>query len=649
MKSTLEMTPGPIQRPKSNTSMLRRYLQFLWPYRMRIVLILALGIAQFANPLIAPWMTKILIDDVLPGKEGFWTLGKVVLALAGLYLCGIWTGFWRNTATFRLGNRMVFDIRKQLYAQMQLLSQRFYDNRQVGSIVSRITSDVNGAQQMVNGGVINLIIDLFLILFAGFMLFSLHWQLALLALWILPLYYLTFTNLNVRIRLSWRSVHRQMERINGVLVERISGMKVVQAFAQERKEMNRFEKQAVHHIGLANKANLLSQSLGRISNIFTHSGTLITWFVGGLFVLQGQLSIGALVAFQAYLGQMYGPIQRFAEANATIQNSMTHVERIFEVLDMTPEVVSKENAVKLPHCVGKIEFHNVSFTYVSEFPEKPKEADPNLDPDLVQPLKPEKSFYWLPPRMKPPLPPMRQELRPALKDIHFTAMPGEVIALVGPSGAGKSTLVNLIPRFYDPDKGAVKLDGIDLREYDLYDLRRQIAVVLQENVLFSGTIYENIMYGDPEATREQVLAAAAAANAHEFITDMEQGYDTIIGERGVRLSGGQKQRIAIARALLKEPRILILDEATSALDSESESLVTEALERLMKGRTTFIIAHRLSTVVRADRILVIDHGKVVEMGSHRELLKQGGLYRELYEKQLKAMNPWELQAPMQQR
>ncbi|MDQ1913384.1 ABC transporter ATP-binding protein [Paenibacillus sp. GD4] len=629
--------------------MLRRYLQFLWPYRMRIVLILALGIAQFANPLIAPWMTKILIDDVLPGKEGFWTLGKVVLALAGLYLCGIWTGFWRNTATFRLGNRMVFDIRKQLYAQMQLLSQRFYDNRQVGSIVSRITSDVNGAQQMVNGGVINLIIDLFLILFAGFMLFSLHWQLALLALWILPLYYLTFTNLNVRIRLSWRSVHRQMERINGVLVERISGMKVVQAFAQERKEMNRFEKQAVHHIGLANKANLLSQSLGRISNIFTHSGTLITWFVGGLFVLQGQLSIGALVAFQAYLGQMYGPIQRFAEANATIQNSMTHVERIFEVLDMTPEVVSKENAVKLPHCVGKIEFHNVSFTYVSEFPEKPKEADPNLDPDLVQPLKPEKSFYWLPPRMKPPLPPMRQELRPALKDIHFTAMPGEVIALVGPSGAGKSTLVNLIPRFYDPDKGAVKLDGIDLREYDLYDLRRQIAVVLQENVLFSGTIYENIMYGDPEATREQVLAAAAAANAHEFITDMEQGYDTIIGERGVRLSGGQKQRIAIARALLKEPRILILDEATSALDSESESLVTEALERLMKGRTTFIIAHRLSTVVRADRILVIDHGKVVEMGSHRELLKQGGLYRELYEKQLKAMNPWELQAPMQQR
>ncbi|WP_284645377.1 ABC transporter ATP-binding protein [Paenibacillus silviterrae] len=629
--------------------MLRRYLQFLWPYRMRIVLILALGVAQFANPLIAPWMTKILIDDVLPGKEGFWTLGKVVLALAGLYLCGIWTGFWRNTATFRLGNRMVFDIRKQLYAQMQLLSQRFYDNRQVGSIVSRITSDVNGAQQMVNGGVINLIIDLFLILFAGFMLFSLHWQLALLALWILPLYYLTFTNLNVRIRLSWRSVHRQMERINGVLVERISGMKVVQAFAQERKEMYRFEKQAVHHIGLANKANLLSQSLGRISNIFTHSGTLITWFVGGLFVLQGQLSIGALVAFQAYLGQMYGPIQRFAEANATIQNSMTHVERIFEVLDMTPEVVSKENAVKLPHCVGKIEFHNVSFTYVSEFPEKPKEADPNMDPDLVQPLKPEKSFYWLPPRMKPPLPPMRQELRPALKDIHFTAMPGEVIALVGPSGAGKSTLVNLIPRFYDPDKGAVKLDGIDLREYDLYDLRRQIAVVLQENVLFSGTIYENIMYGDPEATREQVLAAAAAANAHEFITDMEQGYDTIIGERGVRLSGGQKQRIAIARALLKEPRILILDEATSALDSESESLVTEALERLMKGRTTFIIAHRLSTVVRADRILVIDHGKVVEMGSHRELLKQGGLYRELYEKQLKAMNPWELQAPMQQR
>ncbi|UUZ83301.1 ATP-binding cassette domain-containing protein [Paenibacillus sp. P26] len=237
---------------------------------------------------------------------------------------------------------------------------------------------------------------------------------------------------------------------------------------------------------------------------------------------------------------------------------------------------------------------------------------------------------------------MVEEKRLALRGISFEAKPGEVIALVGPSGAGKSTLVNFIPRFYDPDEGAVRLDGIDLRDCDLYDLRRQIAVVLQDNVLFSGTIYENIAYGDPDADEKRVREAARAANAHDFIMEMEQGYDTIVGERGMRLSGGQKQRIAIARALLKEPRILILDEATSALDAESEALVTEALERLMKNRTTFVIAHRLATVVRADQILVMDRGEIVERGSHRELLAAGGLYKELYVKQLKAMNPEEM-------
>ncbi|TVY09694.1 ABC transporter ATP-binding protein [Paenibacillus cremeus] len=622
----------------------QRYLLFLKPYRLRLLAIIGLGMLNFASPMITPWMTKILIDQVLPGKLGFWTLGRVIAVLGGVYLFGIWITFLRSTTTYRLGNRMVYDIRHQLYRHMQQLSQRFYDNRQVGSIVSRIINDVNGAQNIVSGGVINLVIDLFLVLFAGFMLFTIHWQLALLSLWLLPLYYLTFTNMNVRIRFTWRTVHRQMERIHGVLVERISGMKVVQSFNQEVKEMERFEKQAKHHIGFANQAQMLAASLGRLSQMFTQAGNLIIWFAGGTLVLKGHLTIGSLVAFQAYLSQLYNPIQRFAEANATIQNSLSNIERIFEVFDIEPEVKIKDNALPLTACRGAIVFDRVSFTYVMERPERPTRDSTGkpADPDLVELIRPAKKFYLVPPKTKLDPPPMVQESRVALTNISFEARPGDVIALVGPSGAGKTTLVNFIPRFYDPDEGAVRLDGVDLREYNLYDLRRQIAVVLQDNVLFSGTLFENIAYGNPDATEAEVREAAKAANAHEFILDMEQGYGTIVGERGVRLSGGQKQRIAIARALLKKPRILILDEATSALDAESESLVTEALERLMKDRTTFVIAHRLATVVRANQILVLDHGRIVERGSHRELLAAGGLYRDLYAKQLKAMNPEEM-------
>lgn len=630
--------------PAGKQKLVQRYLAFLKPYRFTLLLILVLGILQFAVPMIGPWMTKILIDEVLPQKESFWTLGKAVAFLAAVYAFGIWINFLRNTITFRLGNRMVYDIRHQLYRHMQKLSQRFYDNRQVGSIVTRIMNDVNGAQNLVNGGIINLIVDLFLVFFAGYMLFHLNWQLALLSLWLLPLYYLTFTNMNVRIRLSWRSVHRQMERIHGVLVEKISGMKVVQSFNQEKTEMERFEKQAKNHISHANKAQLLANSLGRISQTFTQTGGLIIWFTGGMLVLDGELTIGSLVAFQAYLGQLYGPIQRFAEANVTIQNSMSNIERIFEVFDIEPEITVKENAIPLKRCQGSVVFDNVSFTYVSERPEEKKTPGKTFDPDLVDMAEPAKRFYLIPPKTKTDPPPMVKETRVALRNISFSVRPGDVVALVGPSGAGKSTLINLIPRFYDPDEGDVYLDGVNLKDYDLFDVRMQIALVLQDNMLFSGTIYENIAYGNPSADKKLVIQAAKAANAHGFISDMELGYDTVVGERGVRLSGGQKQRIAIARALLKNPRILILDEATSALDAESEALVTEALEHLMQGRTTFIIAHRLATVVRANQIFVVDRGEIVERGTHQELLQNNGLYRELYEKQLKAMRPDELKS-----
>lgn len=629
-------------KSSNKKELVQRYLEFVRPYKFVIILIIILGIMNFAVPLAIPWLTKILIDDVFVGKEGFWTLKKVVAVMGGIFLFGVIANFVRNYVTARLGNRMAMDLKEQLYAHLQTLSPQYYDNRQVGTIVSRVQNDVDGAQNLVRSGVINLIIDLFLVLFAGIMLFSLNWKLALLSLWILPLYYLTFANLNVRIRFAWRSVHRQMARISGVLFERISGMKIVQSFNRENEEMGRFKKQIRHHFDYAMSAHVISNTLRSITQIFNDMGNLIIWFIGGMFVINGNFTIGALVAFQQYLQQLYGPIQQFANINVTIQNSMANIERIFEVFDIDPMIESKKDAVKIDEAEGGIAFNDVSFTYVIEREELPERQYKDGDPDLVEKFKPDKKFYWIPPRTRPPLPPVKIEETKALFDISFDTKPGEVTALVGPSGSGKSTLINLIPRFYDPDQGEILLDGINLKDYDLTDLRKQTALVLQDSILFSGTVYDNIAYAEPSATYEQVVAATKAAYAHDFIMEWPKGYDTLLGERGVRLSGGQKQRISIARALLKDPQILILDEATSALDADSEEYVTAALNELMENRTTFIIAHRLATVVRADQILVMDEGRIIERGSHDELLVKNGLYRSLFEKQLKAMRPEEL-------
>src|SRR5690625_484737 len=619
--------------------LVHRYWEFVRPYRYVIVFIIVLGIMSFAVPLALPMMVKILIDEILPGNDSFWSLKSLILVMGGIFVFGIIVDFIRDYITARLGNQMGLDIRQQLYSHLQKLSPQYYDNRQIGTIVSRVQNDVNGAQNLVRGGVINLVIDMFMVIFAGVMLFSLNWKLALLSFWILPLYYLTFANLNVRIRFAWRSVHRQTARISGVLHERIAGMKIVQAFNREKKEMDRFKIQTHYHYEYSMSAHVISNTLRSFAESFNHIGNLIIWFIGGMFVLNGHLQIGALIAFQQYLMQLYGPIQQFANINVTIQNSMANIERIFEVFDIQPKIQSKEDPIQIDDCQGGIKFDNVSFTYTVEREDRPERQYKDGDPDVIERFKPDKKFYWIPPRTRPPLPPITIEKIDALFDISFEAKPGDIVALVGPSGSGKTTLINLIPRFYDPQKGRVLLDNIDLKEYDVADLRKQMALVLQDDILFTGTVYENIAYARPEATEEEVIAAAKAAYAHDFITEWTHGYETILGERGVRLSGGQKQRISIARALLKDPRILILDEATSALDADSEAYVTAALDELMKNRTTFIIAHRLATVVRADTILVMNEGRIVERGSHGELLSQNGLYRDLYEKQLKAMRP----------
>lgn len=618
--------------------LVRKYLAFVKPYRHYVAGILGLGLLQFILPLASPWLTKILIDDVLVSSDSGWTLKNVLLIFGVIYITHIVASFLRNLLASMMSSRMVANMRRQLYEHIQKMAQPFFDNQHVGVLLSRITNDVNGAQNLVGNNVLNAIFDLIMVVFAAFLLFSLNWQLALLSLWILPVYYLIFTNLNIRIRFASRAVNRQMEMISGLLVERISGMKIVQTFNSEQAELQRFDKQTKSHVRHSITSQLIANSLGRISELIGYSGSIITWAIGGAFVLNGEMTIGSLIAFQAYLGQLYGPIQRFSDINVTIQNSITHIERIFELLDVEPGIKNTEDPLPLKDCQGDIRFKNVSYTYATKVP-LTKDDINWQDPDIVVRQKPEKSFYWIPPKTRSPLPPTRVEKRVGLKKISFHAKPGQVVALVGPSGAGKSTLINFIARFYDAKHGDVYVDGINIKEYDIQDLRKHIAIVLQDNILFSGSVLDNIAYGRPDASMEEVQAVAMAANCHEFITSWEQGYHTMLGERGMRLSGGQKQRLAIARALLKDPKILILDEATSALDAESEALVTEALDRLMKNRTTFVIAHRLATVVRADLILVMEDGQISEWGTHEVLLARRGLYHDLYEKQLKAMRP----------
>jgi len=606
-----------------------------------IGVVMIIGILQFVTPLSYPYFTKVLVDDVLPsGDRG--KLIHLVLLLAGVLFFGTVVNFLRNMVSTILGNRMIMRLRQELYDHLQRMSISYYDQRQVGGIVSRVIHDVGGAQNLIGGGVINLVLDLFLVVFASFLLFQWNFTLAMIALSILPLYYLSFTNMNVWIRLAWRSVHRQLERVSGTLVERMAGIRIVQAFNGEKQEKARFEKQNRMHYEHTFVAHVFSSILGTLSETFAHIGGILIWLIGGSLVLRGDMKIGDLVGFQLLLNQLYGPIQRFADVNVTIQNSITNIERIFEVFDEQPGIVEAGHPIPMAECRGNIKFYNVSYKYMIRNLVFKDNDENRTNSDIVEREKPNKRFYWLPTHMPPNRPDIELEERTGIKNVTFEAKSGEVVALVGPSGAGKSTLINLIPRFYDPDEGSVFIDEIDVRDYSIDDLRKHMAIVLQDNVLFSGTIKDNLVYGRVDAAMEEVVEAAKAANAHEFIMAFKDGYNSTIGEKGMRLSGGQKQRLAIARALLKDPKILILDEATSALDSESEALVTEALERLMANRTTFVIAHRLATVVRADLILVINEGQIVQRGTHKELLEQGGMYRQLYELQLKAMRPEEM-------
>lgn len=562
-----------------------RLLKYIKPYiKVLGLAIVCIIIAAGAN-LYLPWIIRDMIDKVLAEKDmamlNYIAIGIVVtFTIRGIFYYG------QSYLVSFVGQRVIIDVRDVLFQKFQRLPLAYFDKRQTGEIMSYLTNDVGAMQSALVDQLIELVTETSILIGSLVMMVYLDWKLSLLTLITIPLVGEAMKLFGRSLKASSHVIQERLADITSLMQESISAIRVVKSFVREGYEIERFHNQnELNFQATMKNVHLTSLLTPTVEFLAAVAVTVIVWF-GGYEVVNGKISAGSLVAFLTYAVNLANPVKRISRVYGNIQKAMAAVDRVFAVLDLEETVADRPEAKELPAVKGNIEVKDVTFCY--------------------------------------------NEGVPALTDINFAAKPGEMIAFVGPSGAGKSTITNLIPRFYDVTEGQIFIDGLDIRDVKLDSLRNQIGIVPQETILFSTTVRENIRYGRLEATDEEVVAAAKAANAHEFIMEMPEGYDTKIGERGLNLSGGQRQRIAIARAILKDPRILILDEATSALDTESEKIVQAALDKLMVGRTTFVIAHRLSTIFQADQIYVIDAGKIVESGTHEELLKLGGLYSNLY-------------------
>ncbi len=561
------------------------YLRAYW--RWVVVSIVCLLFLTILN-LLPPLFQREIIDEVV-GNRLLDRLPMLILGLVGVYALTRLLNFGEQYLRHVLGERFILDFRVLLYDYLQRLSISFFEDQQTGEIMSRITNDVNALEDFVTHSVGFLIVDLLRLVGTAIILLVLDWQLALLALLPVPVLAVAMRLFNTRVRPIYRQIRDRLGDINAELQDNISGIRVIQAFGQERHELDRFTQRSTRYYEERVKGIRYWATFFPAMRFVASMGMAIVLGFGAYRVFSGALTLGGLVAFISYVASFYEPIHRLVQTDNIVQQAIAAGERVFELLDTAPEIEDAPDAAELPAIQGAVVFEGVSFRYGTG--------------------------------------------EEVLRDVSFQMRPGQVVALVGPSGAGKTSIANLIPRFYDPVSGRVTVEGHDVRKVKLASLRRQIAVVLQDTFLFNGTVRDNVIYGKPDASEDEMIAAAKAAYAHEFIQNLPQGYETEIGERGVKLSGGQKQRLALARAILTDPRILILDEATSSVDAEAEYLIQQALKKVLEGRTALVIAHRLSTIRHADKIIALEDGRIVEVGDHRELLARGGLYSQMYRRQ----------------
>lgn len=573
-----------------------RYLEFVKPYRFQIIGTIIIGLIKFAIPLIIPMLIKYVVDDII----GNHSLSQDVKISKLMYLMVVMIvifvvlrppiEYYRQYYAQWTASKILYEIRDRLYTHIQKLSFKYYSNTRSGEIISRMINDVEQTKTFVISGLMNLWLDIATIVIAIGIMFSLNTKLTVISIVLFPLYGFTVNYFFGNLRSLTRIRSQALAEVQSYLHERVQGMSVIKSFAIEKYEQKQFDKQNRNFLTKALQHTSWNAKSFAVVNTITDVAPLVVIGYSAYLVIMHHLTLGTMVAFFAYIDKLYSPLRRLVNSSTTLTQSFASMDRVFELMDEKYDIVDPPNALECKNVRGDITFDNVSFSY-------------NENDEMV------------------------------LKNISLDIKSGETIALVGMSGGGKSTFVSLIPRFYDVTEGRILLDGIDIREFQVQSLRDKIGVVFQDNILFSESVKENILLGKPEASEEEVFEAARAANAQEFIVGLTEGYDTRVGERGVKLSGGQKQRIAIARVFLKNPPILILDEATSALDLESEHSIQESLEELAKDRTTFIVAHRLSTITHADRIVLIEHGQIVEIGRHDELMKKQGSYYRLFQVQ----------------
>ncbi len=621
-------------KPTVNRELITRALSYARPYTAYIIMTLVLiSLASIIN-LVPPLLYRDLFDTVIPDKD-FSRLNWLALGMIGIPIISNLMNVAQRHYSASLGEGIIFDLRQELYQHLQKMSLRFFTHTRLGEVNSRMNSDVVGAQSAVTSTLPNVVTNSFTLITTLIVMFSIEWRLTLLSVIILPLFLIPARRVGHKLRELRRKSMEYNADMSSIVSETltINGALLVKTFGRQSKESDRYREVnfKVKDVGIQNA--LVSRWFFMGLGIAATIGTALNYWVGGYFVLTDAISIGTIVAFVAYLARLYGPFSALTNVQVEFVTSMVSFERVFEYLDMPIEIDDKENAIVLEKTEGRIRFNKVSFDYM--------EANERLGIKIKEPeVKAEDKKKAEPAdsdskEKKTDIPAHIPTRRWALNDLDFEIEPGQLVALVGPSGAGKTTLTYMLPRLYDPTEGSISLDGEDLKNISQQSLAEQMGMVTQETYLFHDTIRANLVYARPDATDKELIHATKSANIYDYIQSLPHKFDTVVGERGYRLSGGEKQRLAIARVVLKDPRILILDEATSHLDSTSEALIQEALVPLMKGRTSLVIAHRLSTILAADQVLVMDHGALVERGNHESLLAENGLYATLYETQFR--------------